>query len=545
MIKDRAIMRNLKMGATYSRNLKRIIVEVSGVLTLIFLMCGSSSYANADSEVFNVTSYGAVGNARTCCTAAIQKAIDVCAVRGGGCVYFPPGSYLTGTLILKSNVSLKLEAGATLLGSEDLSDYELPYLIYAKDARNISIRGAGSVNGQGEIFWRGKKRPYKRPSKMIQLEDCRDVRIEDITLTNSPNWTLNLVRCDWVFIDGITIRNFREAPNTDGIDPSSSSNVFISNCYIDTGDDAICLKVNETDKPCENIVVTNCVLISDDSAIKCGTGSEGTIRHCVFSNIVIRNTQYGIAFYMKGGGSYEDIQFSNINIETTKLAGPDKGGRNIFPVFMDIEPRDAKTALGTIRNIVFRNVTIETQNGNCLIQGAKDKPLEDITLQNVRLRVLSRVGFSGRTKPRGTRTLKERAPNDYADVPAHFTFAHIKGLTLENLFIRDEVESTTHERHAIWGLDLEDVTLSSLSPRQAALNERLALLLLKNSKNVLVRGCHAIRSTAAFLRLEGKQTDNVVVIDGNLRGVEKIIERGADVVGRVYLQSDSNRSVHK
>ncbi|MHC4541065.1 MAG: glycoside hydrolase family 28 protein [Planctomycetota bacterium] len=179
MIKDRAIMRNLKMGATYSRNLKRIIVEVSGVLTLIFLMCG-------------------VGNARTCCTAAIQKAIDVCAVRGGGCVYFPPGSYLTGTLILKSNVSLKLEAGATLLGSEDLSDYELPYLIYAKDARNISIRGAGSVNGQGEIFWRGKKRPYKRPSKMIQLEDCRDVRIEDITLTNSPNWTLNLVRCDWV-----------------------------------------------------------------------------------------------------------------------------------------------------------------------------------------------------------------------------------------------------------------------------------------------------------------------------------------------------------
>ena len=533
------------MVATNSRNLKRIVVGASGVLTLIFLMCGSSSYANADSEVFNVKSYGAVGDGRTRCTTAIQKAIDMCAVRGGGCVYFPPGSYLTGTLILKSNVSLKLEAGATLLGSKDMSDYEPPYLIYAKDARNISIRGGGVVNGQGEIFWRGKRRPYKRPSKMIQLEDCRDVRIEGITLTNSPNWTLNLVRCDWVFIDGITIHNFREAPNTDGIDLSSSSNVFISNCYIDTGDDAICLKANETDKPCENIVVTNCILISDDSALKCGTGSKGTIRHCVFSNIIIRNTQYGIAFYMKDGGSYEDIQFANINIETTKLAETDKGGRNIFPVFMDIEPRDAKTALGTIRNIVFRDMTIKTQNGNCLIQGAKDKPLEDITLQNVRMQVLSRVDFSGRTKPRGTRTLKERAPNDYADVPADFTFAHIKGLTLENLFIRDEVESTTHERHAIWGLDLEDVTLSSLSLRQAALNERLALLLFRNSKNVLIRGCHAMRSNAAFLRLEGKQTDNVVVIDGNLRGVEKTIERGADVVGRVYLQSDSNRSVHK
>jgi uncharacterized protein YjbI with pentapeptide repeats len=248
---------------------------------------------------------------------------------------------------------------------------------------------------------------------------------------------------------------------------------------------------------------------------------------------------------MKDGGSYEDIQFSNINIETTRLADPDKDRRNIFPLFMDIEPRNAKTALGTIRNIMFRDIIIETQNGNCLIQGAKDKPLEDITLQNVRMRVRSRVDFSGRTKPRGTRTLKEKAPNDYADVPANFTFAHIKGLTLENLSIRDEVESTTHERHAIWGLDLEDVTLSGLSLRQAALNERLALLLLTDSKNVVVEDCHAIQSKAAFLRLQGKQTDNVMIIGSNLRGVEKTLERGADVVGRIYLQSDSDRSVHE
>jgi len=526
------------MVATNSTNPKRILVGTSGILMLIFLTCGPALYASADSNVFNVKNYGAVGDAKTYCTAAIQKAIDMCSGNGGGCVYVPPGSYLTGTLILKSNVSLELETGATLLGSKDLSDYEPAYLIYAKDARNISIRGSGTIDGQGEIFWRGKKRPYKRPSKMIQLEDCRNVRIEGVTLTNSPNWTLNLRRCDWVFIDGIRIINFREAPNTDGIDPSSCSNVFISNCYIDTGDDAICLKSYEADKPCENIVVSNCVLSSDDSAIKCGTSSAGQIRHCVFNNIVIRDAQYGIAFYMKDGGSYEDIQFSNINIETTRLADPDKDRRNIFPLFMDIEPRNAKTALGTIRNIMFRDIIIETQNGNCLIQGAKDKPLEDITLQNVRMRVRSRVDFSGRTKPRGTRTLKERAPNDYSDVPANFTFAHIKGLTLENLSIRDEVESTTHERHAIWGLDLEDVTLSGLSLRQAALNERLALLLLTDSRNVLMEGCHAIRSRAAFLRLQGRQTDNVMIIGSDLRGVEKPIERGADVVGHVYLQSD-------
>ena len=532
------------MVARNSTNRKRILVGTSGILMLILLTCGPTSFASAG-KVFNVKNYGAVGDAKTYCTKAIQKAIDVCSGSGGGCVYVPPGSYLTGTLILKSNVSLELQAGATLLGSKDLSDYEPPYLIYAKDARNIAIRGSGTIDGQGEVFWRGKKRPYKRPSKMIELEDCRNVRIEGVTLTNSPNWTLNLRSCDWVLIDGIAIRNFREAPNTDGIDLYSCSNVFISNCYIDTGDDAICLKSYATDKPCENIVVTNCVLISDDSAIKCGTGSVGAIKHCVFNNIVIRNTQYGIAFYMKDGGSYEDIQFSNINIETTRLADPDKDRRNIFPLFMDIEPRNAKTALGTIRNIMFRDIIIETQNGNCLIQGAKDKPLEDITLQNVRMRVLSRVDFSGRTKPRGTRTLKERAPNDYADVPAHFTFGHIKGLTLENLSIRDEVESTTHERHAIWALDLEDVTLSGLSLRQAVLNERLALLLLTDSKNVVVGRCHAVQSKAAFLRLQGKQTDNVMIIGSNLRGVEKTVERGADVVGRIYLQSDSDRSVHE
>ena len=120
-----------------------------------------------------------------------------------------------------------------------------------------------------------------------------------------------------VFIDGIRILNFLEAPNTDGIYPISSSNVFISNCYIETGDDAICPKSNSTEKACENLVVTNCVLISDDSAIKFGTRSDGIIRHCVFNNIIIRNSKYGLAFYMKDGGTYEDIQFSNINIETS------------------------------------------------------------------------------------------------------------------------------------------------------------------------------------------------------------------------------------
>jgi len=267
--------------------------------------------------VFDVEKFSAIPDGKSLCTTSIQSAIDACHQAGGGKVVFYNGQFLTGTLVFKDNVYLELFPGATLLGSRNIKDYNPIYLLYTENAKNFGIVGSGTINGQGEFYWRGKQRSYNRPERTIKFIDCQDMLLSEFNLINSASCCIDVERCDRVTITGLSIVNDREAPNTDGIDPVSSSNVFISDCYIDTGDDCICPKSNGTEKPCENLVVTNCVLISNDSAIKLGTRSDGYIRNCTFCNIVIRNTQYGIGFYMKDGGHYEDIQFSDISIETS------------------------------------------------------------------------------------------------------------------------------------------------------------------------------------------------------------------------------------
>ena len=215
-------------------------------------------------------------------------------------MYFPAGNYLTGSLFLKSGVFLEIGPNATILGSTDIEDYPAESLISADHARDIGIVGQGTIDGQGRAFWEGKERPYVRPKKILNFDNCENIKISDIALTNAPHFNIALGECNLVWISGISIRTDLEAPNTDGIDPSSSSNVFISDCYIRTGDDAICLK-SHGNIATENIVVQNCVLISDDSAIKLGTTSEAPIRNCSFNNIIIRNTHFGIGIFAKDG----------------------------------------------------------------------------------------------------------------------------------------------------------------------------------------------------------------------------------------------------
>ena len=192
-------------------------------------------------HTFDVRAFGAAGDGKAKDTAAIQKAIDACNDARGGIVYFPPGEYLTGTLVLKSNVTLHLHVSATIMGSTELPDYDLfgqvsknpasqaqpRHLLFAKNAVNIGITGQGRVDGSGRAFWRvltrdeveellvqypigGKVAQYwwwwkERPAQMIQFEDCKNVRIEGVRIENSPFWAVHPVRCDGLVIDGVTI----------------------------------------------------------------------------------------------------------------------------------------------------------------------------------------------------------------------------------------------------------------------------------------------------------------------------------------------------
>lgn len=222
----------------------------------------------------SIACYGAVPDGKTNNAKAIQATIEAVAHGGGGTVYVPPGRFLTGGIVLRSHITLFLDAGAVLLGSQRLEDYQYHpgppveadangrHLIFAQGCDNIEIAGTGTIDGQGAAFWArtGRAQPAtdelwrdviamdwkagtpRRPSPMLEFALCTNLRIRDITLMNPAGWTLRPVACNSVFITGIRIRNPIYAPNSDGIDVSCSENVLISGCDIAAGDDAICLK---------------------------------------------------------------------------------------------------------------------------------------------------------------------------------------------------------------------------------------------------------------------------------------------------------------
>lgn len=462
-------------------------------------------------------------------TGELQSLIDRCSAAGGGTVFLPPGDYRIGTLLLKDNTVLELSAGATLYGSADLDAYDeigdsgITALIGSAGAKNIGIVGRGVINGQGDAFWRGKKRPYKRPGRLLLLFQCEDIKIRDVSITNSPNWCVDVRECDRVWIDGVTILNERKSPNTDGIDPVSSSNVFISNCLIDTGDDAICPKTRGP-RPLENLVVTNCVLRSDDSAIKLGTRSDSDIRNVTFSNIVIRDTQYGIALFAKDGGAYEDIRFQGIQIETTRASEPERlNQRETYPIFVDVERRSADSRLGSVRGVVFSDISVDTLEGSCLFLGQPDSLLRDLRLTNIDFTLHHRNPTADNRKPRGTRSLRDRAANDFSTEAASLVFAHVEGLDISGLRYTDRNEGPDNERRVIWARDVHRVSIRDLFTRHATPNRTLPLMRFEGAADVEVSSCSPGPTMAAFVEV-GASTERVVLHGNNAERAARLFQ---------------------
>jgi polygalacturonase len=352
--------------------------------------------------IFNVMDYGAIGDGRTKETPSIQKAIDACHARGGGTVYFPPGTYYVGTLLLKSHVTLHLESGATLLGSRSEKDYpaKLPktplgwgHLLYGENLENVAITGRGVIDGNGPAFWTNEMinavvfKPKKyRPRSLILLKNCRNTLFRDITVRNSPCFTLWLMGCDIATIHGLRIMNPRKGPNTDAIDIDCSSNVHISDCHIEAGDDCIALKSDAgllgRKKACENITVTNCTLASTACAIRVGYEGDEAIRNCVFSNLVITDTDIGIDVVsilpkpvpaIREGARIEGLMFSNIVMEGVRR-----------PIFLWLGQERKGSFKGCLKNISINHVIAKATNG-CYIGGMENRSLESIYLSHIKL----------------------------------------------------------------------------------------------------------------------------------------------------------------
>ena len=408
---------------------------------------------------YNVWAHGAVGDKQADDTKGIQQAIDACNAAGGGTVFFPSGDYLTGTIRLKDRVVLWLDAGATIWASTDPDAYSPQYLVYANGARDISIVGAGVIDGQGEKFWvrngpRWKAGPF-RPESLVYFEQCQNVVVRDVKITNSPSWTLHTFRCDNVVISGVTILNDTAGPNTDGIDPNCSTNVRISDCHIVAGDDCIVIKATE-DYPCENITVTNCTLETTCAALKLGTESHGDIRHCVFSNCTIRNTSAGITLYQKDGGTMEDILFSNITIETK---GDVIYKDHEWPVYIDLERRGPDSKTGAIRDVTLSNIKITT-SGRCVVQGMATQPIERLTMDNVTVKVVGFEDLDDLQKPRGGSTLwDDPEGGTHVAAPGHLVFANVTGLRLRDVDVVVDTDESLPERSGFLGYSIQDAEI--------------------------------------------------------------------------------------
>ena len=361
--------------------------------------------------MYDITDYGACGDGKTLNTSFIQKALDECG-RTGGTVRIPPGTFLTGTIYLRSNTELHLEKGAVLLGSPDLADYNeedayeqnwfsnsegwsARHLILAVEVHDVSLTGEGMIDGNGRAFfttsprspgkicWRDgtcNARDYEhcgRPGQEIVFVESTHIRIRDLRLRDMACWSCYLYGCENVQIRGLAIENGICNLNTDGIDIDSCRNVTVSDCLIRTGDDAIAVRgspsrLKDKSRICENITIQNCVFFVSADGFRVGVGS-GAIRNVVVSNIVIEHAGRGIHLQNCYGNVSPGVNISHV-------------------LFSDIVIRDAATPIllgagsekstAQMKNIVFRDIDI-TSPGSVIVAGAGGTRIENVSFFNV------------------------------------------------------------------------------------------------------------------------------------------------------------------
>ena len=359
----------------------------------------------SSAKTYDVKDYGAVGDGVAKDTAAIQKAVDACCAAGGGTVEVPPGVYLSGTIYLKSHVDFHIGPGATIKGSPDRADYNaldaFPqnsasktednsgcHLILCVEQKNVTLRGPGTIDGNGTVFmlkpdgkhYRMEDMPW-RPSQMVDFVECEDVRVQDLRLRNSPFWSLLLHGCTHVFVRGLDVgtgRTWHSADDCyiyqgDGIDVDCCQHVSISDCHIRESDDGITLRANgrKLKRPQDTryVTINNCTVSSSSCAFRFGVGAL-KVEDVTVSNIVIWDSRVALDFctsWGKSGVSYDNILVDNIAVRDCRW-------------FLRASYHGVK---GTdMRGLRFSNIRAKAQE-NSLIWGYPDHPISDVRFVNV------------------------------------------------------------------------------------------------------------------------------------------------------------------
>ena len=349
-------------------------------------------FAQPARRQFSVKDFHAIGDGLALDTAAIQRAIDAASSAGGGTVWFAPGRYVTGTILLKSGVTLDLAQGATLLGSTDPADYRLlePFvdavgatrgyaLIGCVDAHSVGVTGVGAIDGRGAALQAsGGKGPSARPFLLLCLRSTAIV-VEGVSLVNSSAWTMHVFQCSDVTISHISIRSLGLA-NNDGIDIDSSQRVHVEGCTIETGDDAICLKTTSS-KPCNDITVKGCTLTTRCAAFKIGTESAGDFSAIRVSDCHVVEANLGaIKILSVDGANIRDVLVERMQVDDADT-----------PIFLRLgargrtfRPGDVARPPGTLSNVVIRDMEVKlARRVGILISGIPGHVIKNVSLQRI------------------------------------------------------------------------------------------------------------------------------------------------------------------
>jgi hypothetical protein len=496
----------------------------------------------AGARIYNIRDHGAKGDGKTLNTKAIQSAIDKCFNDGGGTVLIPAGEFLSGTLELKSNVTLHLSAAAKLLGSPKREDYTagkgVPsgngniVFLYAVNANNVSIEGNGTIDGNGLAFYNGKGDNtgpgqhgvggnFDRPHLGIFYQ-CTRLSMYSIFCTSSAYHCFRILGCKQVHIDGVRIYN-RVNRNNDGFHFNNSEYVHLVNSDVLCQDDACALFGSN-----KFVTITNCTFSTRWSVFRFGGGQSQNI---AISNCLIYDT-YGCPIKISAGrASIENFTFSNIVMRN--VTGPIGIGFSGTSENSNNNNQDAPKPF--IRNIVFNAIraTVVAQpidhpdihfgvsvrpgeTNSCITLNAMgDYYLENISFTDVHVRYAG-----GGTAAQAAKRTVPAIAAEYFGVwdaapggpPAYGLYArNVKGLTLHNVrFEYDQPDA----RPAVIFDNVQDASINGFSAKGS---EGTELLRFINTKDVLLTATRVLTPASIFLQVEGAASDGIVVDGGDLR----------------------------
>ncbi|WP_242093124.1 glycoside hydrolase family 28 protein [Aestuariivivens sediminicola] len=480
-------------------------------------------------EGVDVTDYGVSGDGKTLNTEHIQGIIDSLEQAGGGTLIFPKGTFLSGSLEIKSNITIYLREEAVLMGTADPYQYRkgignLAFL-FGGHAENIAILGKGSIDGQGRALALAidslhhigeridpnynlrRMRPHEsfRP-ELLNLKQCKNITINGVTLKNSAGWLQTIEQCNKVVYDSVKVYN-RAYWNNDGFDIVDCHNVRITNCNVDAADDGICLKSHSADHFNDQIYISNCTVRSSASAIKFGTASLGGFKNVTIEDIEVFDTfRSAIAIESVDGGVIENIKVNNVVAKNTGNA-----------IFIRLGHRSGERP-GSVKHINLKNINVEVPFGRpdinydlrgpevdffhnpfpASIAGIPEYRIEDVHLENIQISYPGRATKGMAYVPLSRlEQVPERIENYpefsmFGELPAWgFYVRHAKGITFKNIsltlqdsdyrpaFVFDDVIDLQMDKIEL-PIDKKDqIVLKDVDDSSISLNEELVKTIYK------------------------------------------------------------------